>query len=83
MLLLKTLSSGGYVKLVSLKKLLKTLSILVNTILNIHKDWTILFKQQSKTIQQQLGKSKAFFFEDMVKIFWARKPNCKRELKDK
>ena len=36
--------------------------ILINMILNIHKHWTILFKQRLKTIQQQLDKSKAFSF---------------------
>ena len=35
--------------------------ILINMMLNMHKEWTILFKQRSKTIQQQLDKSKVFF----------------------
>ena len=35
--------------------------ILTHMSLNIHKEWTILFKQRSKTIQQQLDKSKLFF----------------------
>ena len=56
--------------------------ILINRILNIHRDWTILFKQQSKTIQQELDKSKAFI-KDLAKTFWAPIANCKWELNDK
>ena len=54
---------------------------LINMILNIHKDWTTLFKQCLKTTQQQLDKREAFV-KEMQKIFWAPKPNCEKELND-
>ena len=54
---------------------------LINMILNIHKDWTTLFKQRLKTTQQQLDKKEAFM-EEMQKTFWAPKSNCKKELND-
>ena len=51
-------------------------------ILKIHKNWTILFKQQLKTTQQQLDKRDAFS-KEMKKTFWAPKPTCERELNQK
>ena len=50
-------------------------------ILNIHKDWTTLFKQCLKTTQQQLDK-RAAFMEEIQMTFWAPKPNCEKELND-
>ena len=38
----------------------KSNNTLIDMILKIHKNWTILFEQRLKTTQQQLGKRDAF-----------------------
>ena len=59
----------------------KSNNSLIDIILKIHKNWTILFKQRLKTTQQQLGKKDAFS-KEMKKTFWAPKPNCEKGLNE-
>ena len=59
----------------------KSNNTLIDMILKIHKNWTILFKQRLKTTQQQLDKRDAFS-KEMKKTFGAPKSNCEKGLNE-
>ena len=59
----------------------KSNNTLIDMILKIHKNWTILFKQRLKTTQQQLDKRDAFS-KEMKKTFWAPESNCEKGLNE-